>query len=171
MKLIKTENINGLSFNQIIKLYNEYVNPGQVKQITKFGFGREIPVSAEGIQIHLKNKKIIKDFTGGIGVLNHGHNHPRILKVRKEFNLNKNVEVHKNFFSPYTAALSHNLSKIFNDKLKYSYMCNSGAESVEGAIKLCYKYFKGKRNTILTTDISFHGKLIGNLNQKILEKF
>ena len=36
--------------------------------------------------------------TGGIGVLNHGHNHPQILKVRKSFSEKKQMEVHKNFF-------------------------------------------------------------------------
>jgi len=159
MKLIKSEEVLKLDYDKVIKFYKEYVNPGQVKQISKFGFGKQLAVSSEGINIVLDDGRIIKDFTGGIGVLNHGHNHPRILKVRNEFNKMRGLEVHKNFFSPYVAALSHNIASIFNNVLRYSFFCNSGAESVEGALKLCYKYFKGDRKKVLCTNISFHGKL------------
>lgn len=159
MKLINSKEVFDLSYNEVIQLYSDYVNPGQVKQISKFGFGKNLVDKAEGIKIFQKNGKVIKDFTGGIGVLNHGHNHPRILKVRKEYSENLKMEVHKNYFNPAVAALSHNFSSIFNNNLKYSYFCNSGAESVEGACKMCYKYFNGKRNKILSSDISFHGKL------------
>lgn len=159
LNLISSDESLKLSIEETKKFYREYINPGQVDQIGKFSFGQDLPVQSQGINIYMKSGKVIKDFTGGIGVLNHGHNHPRILEVRKKFNKNKSTEVHKNFFSPYLAALSHNLSIIFENKLRYSYMCNSGAESVEGALKMCYKYFKGKRNSVLSTDISFHGKL------------
>ena len=159
MKLIKSEEVLKLDYDKVIKFYKEYVNPGQVKQISKFGFGKQLAVSSEGINIVLDDGRIIKDFTGGIGVLNHGHNHPRILKARNEFNKMRSLEVHKNFFSTYVAALSHNIASLFNNALRYSFFCNSGAESVEGALKLCYKYFKGDRKKVLCTNISFHGKL------------
>jgi putrescine aminotransferase len=41
-------------------------------------------------------------------------------------------------------------------------MCNSGAEAVEGAVKLAYKYHGGRRGHILHADNSFHGKLLGS---------
>ena len=159
LDLISSKKAIKLTIEDTKKLYKEYINPGQVNQIGKFSFGQDLPNSSEGINIHMNSGKIVKDFTGGIGVLNHGHNHPRILKVRKKFNKNNKTEIYKTFFSPYLAALSYNLAQIFNNKLKYSYMCNSGAESVEGALKMCYKYFKGTRNSVLSTNISFHGKL------------
>ena len=74
------------------------------------------------------------------------------------------MEVHKNFFSQYTAGLSFNLSQLFENKLNYSFFCNSGAEAVDGAIKMAYKYYNGKRNLILHSDIAFHGKLLGSLS-------
>lgn len=157
--LISSKDAVDLSINETKDLYRQYINPGQVDQIGKFSFGQDLPNSSSGINILMKSGKVVKDFTGGIGVLNHGHNHPRLLKIRKEFNENKRTEVHKNFFSPYLAALSHNLAVLFENQLEYSYMCNSGAESVEGALKMCYKFFNGKRNSVLSTDISFHGKL------------
>ena len=68
---------------------------------------------------------------------------------RLNFQKQKRMEVHKTIFSPYVAALSHNIAKLLPDDLDYSFFCNSGAEAVEGAIKLAYKYHEGKRKVIL----------------------
>ena len=65
------------------------------------------------------------------------------------------------FFSPYLAALSHNLSNILGSDLKRTFLCNSGAEAVEGAMKLAYRANKGKK-FILSSDKSYHGKLIAS---------
>ncbi|MFD1076580.1 aspartate aminotransferase family protein [Longispora fulva] len=130
--------------------------------MTSFGFGRELVDHAEGAYLHLRDGRKVLDFTGGVGVLNHGHNHPRILAARRRFGENKRMEVHKTYFSPYLAALGHNLAQLLPGDLSMSFFPNSGAEAVEGAVKLAYKYHRGKRNTILRSDISFHGKLLGS---------
>ena len=160
-KLISLEEIEDLNIKQVYELYNKYVNPGQVNLISSFGFGRELVDYAEGCWIYTKDKSKILDFTGGIGVLNHGHNHHRVIKARLDFQSKKKMEVHKNFLSPYLAALSSNIAKLLPGDLNVSYFPNSGSEAVEGAIKMAYKYHEGKRNSILHADISFHGKLLG----------
>lgn len=71
------------------------------------------------------------------------------------------MEVHKNFFSPYLAALSHNVAQLLPGDLEIAYFPNSGAEAVEGAVKMAYRYHGGRRSSILHSDISYHGKLIG----------
>ncbi|MEV6521271.1 aminotransferase class III-fold pyridoxal phosphate-dependent enzyme [Longispora sp. NPDC051575] len=129
--------------------------------MTSFGFGRELVDRAEGAWITLRDGRRILDFSGGVGVLNHGHNHPRVLAARRRFSEARRMEVHKAFFSPYLAALSHNVGELLPGDLSVSYFPNSGAEAVEGAIKMAYKYHGGKRNTILRADISFHGKTLG----------
>ncbi|MFV2018670.1 aspartate aminotransferase family protein [Micromonospora sp. LOL_023] len=130
--------------------------------MTSFGFGRELVDHAEGAYLHLRDGRRILDFTGGVGVLNHGHNHPRIMAVRRRFAEHRRMEVHKTYFSPYVAALAHNLAEVLPGDLNMSFLPNSGAEAVEGAVKLAYKYHNGRRNTILRADISFHGKLLGS---------
>ena len=62
--------------------------------------------------MYTNNGKKILDYTGGIGVLSIGHNHPKILETRIKFQQNKRMEVHKLVFSPYMAALCKNLSDI-----------------------------------------------------------
>ncbi|MDP7319733.1 MAG: aspartate aminotransferase family protein [Bacteriovoracaceae bacterium] len=160
-KLFGIEDCEQLSVRQVWDLYTQFVNPGQVDLIGSFGFGRDLAESAQGMWIKTKGGREILDFTGGVGVLNHGHNHPEILEARKRFQELNRMEVHKNFFSPYIAGLSHNLAQLLPGDLNVAYFPNSGAESVEGAIKMAYKYHNGTRKSILYADISFHGKLLG----------
>ena len=162
--LIKTSEVETLNIETIWDLYRKYVNNSQVDLISTFGFGNDTISHAEGMYIYTNNKKKILDFTGGIGVLNLGHNHPRILKIRKQFADKLKMEVHKNYFSPYIAVLSHNIASLLPDGLDISYFPNSGTEAVEGAIKLAYKFHERKRNVILHSNISFHGKTIAALN-------
>ena len=156
------EQIHAMDTNQIQALYRNFVNHGQVNLLSSFSPARLLVDKAKGQYIYLRNGKRVSDFTAGVGVLNHGHNHPRILSVRKTFQDKDSMEVHKNFLSPYLAALADMIASIMPETLNKSYFCNSGAESVEGAIKLAYKAFNGKRKRIAAADISFHGKLLAS---------
>lgn len=161
-ELLSLEQAEQLGVGQIHDLYRRYINRSQVSLMTSFGFGRELVDHAEGAYLHLKDGRRVLDLTGGVGVLNHGHNHPRILAARTRFQRDRRMEVHKTYFSPYLAALGHNLAQILPGDLNMSFFPNSGAEAVEGAVKMAYKYHRGRRNTILRSDIGFHGKLLGS---------
>jgi putrescine aminotransferase len=163
-KLLSVGDAEKLDINQIHNLYKNYVNSSQVDLISKFGFGNDVSLYSEGIFIYTKSGKKIYDFTGGVGVLNHGHNNKRILAVRKKFSDNKRMEVHKNFFSPYVAALSKNIANLLPSDLNITYFSNSGADANEGALKLAFKYHDGKRDYVLSSDISFHGKKMASSN-------
>ena len=161
MKLYKLEEVDKLDITEVKELYKTYVSSSQVKLLSSFDFGNDLSETSKGSYIYTKKGKKILDFTGGFGVLNHGHNHDRILKARLDFQKKNKVEVHKNYLCPYLAALSHNIAQILPGNLNVSYLPNSGAEANEGAIKLAYKYHNGNRKYILHSDISFHGKLLG----------
>ncbi len=136
--LITVDDCERLSTSQVHELYRAHVNKSQVSLMTSFGFGRELVDHAEGSWIHTRDGRRILDFTGGVGVLNHGHNHPRILAARRRFQEQRRMEVHKTYFSPYIAALGHNLARLLPGDLNLSFFPNSGAEAVEGAVKLAY---------------------------------
>ncbi|MDH2424004.1 aminotransferase class III-fold pyridoxal phosphate-dependent enzyme [Sphaerisporangium sp. TRM90804] len=159
--LIGVEECESLPVKQVQDLYRRYVSRSQVNLMTTFGFGRELVERAEGAHIWTRDGRRILDVTGGVGVLNHGHNHPRIVAARRRFAERGRMEVHKAFFSPYVAALSHNVAALLPGDLNISYFPNSGAEANEGAVKMAYKYHGGRRGTILRADISFHGKTLG----------
>lgn len=161
-ELITIDECERLTAKEVCELYRKYVSRSQVSLVTSFGFGRELVERAEGAWIWTRDGRRILDVTGGVGVLNHGHNHPRILAARRRFADRRRMEVHKTYFSPYVAALSHNLAQLLPGDLNMSFFPNSGAEAVEGAVKMAYKYHEGKRGEILHADISFHGKLLGS---------
>ena len=162
-KLFSVEDAKNLKIENVHDLYEKYVSKAQVNFFKSFAFGNDLIEKAEGSFLYSGKKKIL-DLTGGIGVLNHGHNNERIIKQRKKFQAENRMEVHKLFFSQYLAALSFNVAEILPGDLKYSFFPNSGAEAIDGAIKLAYKFHNGSRRNILHSDISFHGKTIGAAN-------
>jgi putrescine aminotransferase len=161
-KLYSFDEASNLNINEIQKLYSKFISKHFTKFLTYFPYGSDTTKYSEGMYIYLEDGKKILDITGGNGVLGLGHNHPRILNIRNEFNSQKIMEVNKQYFSKYTAALAHNLSNLLPSNLNYSFFANSGAEAVDGAIKLAYKYHRGEKKHILASDIAFHGKLIGS---------
>ncbi len=159
--LLTVDACERLGHQDAADLYREFVSPAAAKVLASFSFGRDLFRRAAGTHLETVDGRLILDFTGGFGVLNHGHNHPRILEVRQKFGAAERMEVHKTVFSPYLAGLSHNLAKLLPGDLNKSFMCNSGAEAVEGAIKLAFRN-RPKRRYLLHSDISFHGKLIAS---------
>ncbi len=160
--MITLEEISKFKAKDLWEMYEKYVGSGYAKILSALSLGEDVFVSAEGMYMHTQSKKKILDFTGGFGVLNHGHNHPEILKARIDFQNKKKMEVHKIVFSPYAAALSHNVASLLPGDLNKCFFPNSGAEANEGALKLAYLYHKGERDYVMHSDIAFHGKLIAS---------
>lgn len=160
-KIYSLDECEKLNNFEVVELYKKFVNPYQAKIFSSFAFGEDKFVKAEGMYMYTNLNEKILDFTGGFGVLNLGHNHPRILKIRENYAKNKKMEVHKQVFSNYLAALSHNIAHLADCNLEKVFLCNSGAEAVEAAIKLSSGY-NNKKKYILSSDKSYHGKLIGS---------
>ena len=96
------------------------------------------------------------DALGGIAVCALGHSHPSLSEVISEQSASL---MHTS--NIYRIASQEELAKklVIHSGMSNVFFCNSGAEAVEGAIKLAYKYHEGKRETILHSDISFHEKI------------
>jgi putrescine aminotransferase len=159
--LLSVDDCETLPVEAVCDYYRRFVNPGQVDVMSCFAFASDLVERAEGSWIVTRSGRRILDFTGGVGVLPHGHNHPRILRARRAFADRKAMEVHKMFFSPYLGALSRNMALLLPEDLDVAFFPNSGSEAVEGALKLAYKYHDGRRKHVLSADIAFHGKLLG----------
>ena len=161
-KLLTLQDCENLDIKKIRSLYKDYVNPGLENILYSFGAGEMLVDHSEGVWMYTTDGRKILDVSGGMGVLTLGHNHPRILAARIHYQQQKHMEVHKTVFSAYQAVLSHNIAQLLPGDLDYPFFCNSGAEAVEGAMKIAYKYHGGNRKYILHADISFHGKLLGS---------
>jgi putrescine aminotransferase len=152
------DDVERLSIEEKIRLTKEYVNPGMVKLFGLLGFDKAWASSAEGAYIILSDGRRILDMSGGNGVLGLGHNHPQILAARAKVANEKRLEICKAFLSPYMAILAANMANLLPGDLEYSFFCNSGAEAIEGALKLAEKHHGLERAGIVYTDHSFHGK-------------
>ena len=161
-KLYTVDEASNLSIKEVQNLYKEFINPNQTKIYSSLPFGNDIFDKAEGVYIYTSKGKKILDFTGGLGVLGLGHNHPRIINARISFQQKSKLEVHKIIFSKYMAALSSSISSLLSENLTKSFFLNSGAEAVEAAIKVSFKSFDGRKKNILYSNKSYHGKLIGS---------
>jgi putrescine aminotransferase len=75
----------------------------------------------------------------------------------------------QDLLNPWAAHLAKQLAAITPGDLKYSFFCNSGAEAVEGAIKLARMY-TGKTK-IVSTKNSYHGVTMGALSATGREVF
>jgi acetylornithine/N-succinyldiaminopimelate aminotransferase len=120
-------------------------------------------VHAEGCMLtDVSGKKYI-DLIGGISVANTGHRHPAVIAaIKQQLDAYLHVMVYGEFvLSPqvkYAKALTDKLPAELNSV----YFTNSGAEAVEGAMKLA-KRVTG-RTKILAFENSYHGSTQGALS-------
>lgn len=120
---------------------------------------------AEGSEIWLNDGRTLLDFTGGLGVLGLGHNHPRIVAAERKCHDQKVIDCIKVAPHKLQGALAHNLSLFMPAPLNVSFFAVSGAEANEAAMKLAERVQtpKGKRKFLCMRG-AFHGKTHGPLS-------
>lgn len=114
----------------------------------------------KGALVKDMNGKEYIDCFSGISVTNTGHCHPKVVKAAKE-QLDKLVHCSGLYYSLPQTLLAQKLAEITPKNLTKSFFCNSGAEAVEGAIKLTKKYALKKEKTglgVMALECSFHGR-------------
>ncbi len=128
-------------------------------------------VKGDGVTLFDENGKSYIDFASGIAVNNLGYNNKAINSSIIE-QLGKLIHVSNYFYTEPQALLAEKLCKnSFADKV---FFCNSGAESIEGAIKLARifaKKFSKRGYKIITMQNSFHGRTFGALSATGQEKY
>ena len=116
----------------------------------------EVIERGEGVYLYAKSGKRYLDFTSGIGVTNTGHCHPAVVEaVRSQ--AERLLFGQMNCVVPETAVqLADVLRPKLPGDLDTFFFANSGAEAVEGAVKLA-KAATGKPN-IIALEGGFHGR-------------
>jgi len=151
---------------QTYEKYLQYVNPG-LAQLMKFAdFGVEM--RAEGMFVYDHHGRAYLDFLGGYGTFALGHRHPKVVEAVKA-QLDRIPLSSKVFFSALVADFCEALAKVLPGNLQYSFLCNSGTEAVEGALKIARK-FTSKHKFIATVG-GYHGKSMGSLSATGREQY
>jgi 4-aminobutyrate aminotransferase len=116
----------------------------------------------EGSYLYAENGKRFLDFTTGIGVTNTGHAHPKVVEAiqkqaAKVIHAQANIVMHRPMLE-----LVDELQKIVHPSLDSYFFSNSGAEAIEGSIKLA-RAATGRPNIIVFQG-SFHGRTVGTMS-------
>ena len=117
-------------------------------------------VRGEGTRVWDAEGKEYLDFTAGWAVTNLGHCHPAMVQAIQEQAATL-IQTSNQFFTIPQLKLAQAL--IENSCLDRVFFGNSGAEAVEGALKLARKYGKANRDgayEVITAFNSFHGRTL-----------
>jgi 4-aminobutyrate aminotransferase len=115
---------------------------------------------ASGIYVEGMDGKTYMDFTSGLATANIGHCPPEVVAAAK----NQTEElIHSGCIFRYDSEveLAERLARVTPEGIEMFFFSNSGAEAVEGAIKLA-RYETGRQGIIAFTP-SFHGRTMGAL--------
>lgn len=102
------------------------------------------------------------DMLGGIAVNSVGHSHPKVVKAIQD-QAAKLIHISNFYLSKPQVMLSKKLVELSG--LDRVFLANSGAESVEGAIKIARKYAHsvGRGGTVISFENSFHGRTLATI--------
>jgi 4-aminobutyrate aminotransferase/(S)-3-amino-2-methylpropionate transaminase len=114
---------------------------------------------AEGSHVRDTDGRRYLDFVGGIGVLNVGHNHPRVVAaVRKQLELVTHTAFQVAAYEPYIALAERLNALIGKGAVHKSLFLTTGAEAVENAVKIARGYTN--RSAVIAFRGGFHGRTL-----------
>lgn len=116
---------------------------------------------AKGAYVYDENNQKYLDLYGGHGVISIGHSHPTYVKNIQE--QVKKIGFYSNSIKmPLQEELAEKLGRLSGYKDYNLFLCNSGAEANENAIKLAS--FHNGKSKIIAFKNSFHGRTAATLN-------
>lgn len=169
--LIALHDVPDLAQREVLRLHESHLNEALVALMRLGGYHSVRPVGANGPWVELDDGRRVLDLISSYGALNHGHNHPRVVAAARWFDEQAQPDLLKEFASPWAAALAHNLVAVAPEGLDSVFLCNSGTEAVEGALKLAVRASAGRRDRFVYAENSLHGKTFGSLQVTGREKY
>lgn len=121
----------------------------------------QVIVCGSGALIWDDQGKSYIDCVGGIGVANVGHSHPAIVAAISE-QAAQLITCQEMFYNDRRAQLLSELARIMPDAFNRFFLCNSGTEAIEGAIK--FARLSTGRSKIVAAMRGFHGRTLGSLS-------
>ncbi|HEX8595764.1 MAG TPA: 4-aminobutyrate--2-oxoglutarate transaminase [Pseudomonas sp.] len=114
---------------------------------------------AQGAELWDVDGKRYLDFVGGIGVLNVGHSHPRVVEaVRRQVGEISHASFQVVAYSTYIEVASRLNAMVGGEEHYKSVLFTSGAEAVENAIKIARGYTN--RTAVISFRGGFHGRTL-----------
>ena len=131
-------------------------------QTTPFATGFEVE-KAEGSYIYGKDGNAYLDFVAGVSANTLGHSHPKVVNaIKEQADRYLHVMVYGEYAQEKPVALCQLLAEATPEPLEVTYLVNSGAEAIDGALKLAKRYTG--REEIISMKNSYHGNTHGALS-------
>ena len=119
--------------------------------------------SASGVYLTDTSGRQYIDLISGISVSNLGHSHPEVVKaVQEQAARHMHLMVYGEYIQSPQVRLAELLTSLLPSSLSQVYFVNSGAEAVEGALKLAKRYTG--RGGIVSFKNAYHGSTHGALS-------
>ncbi|MBI4730014.1 MAG: aminotransferase class III-fold pyridoxal phosphate-dependent enzyme [Acidobacteria bacterium] len=143
---------------------DRHFTPGLVryrKSVTEAGDFAALEWSGEGSVVRDPAGREWIDCLGGYGIYNLGIRHPEVVEaVRRQ--LDRNPLPTQELLDPVKGMLCRLLAGITPGDIENAFLCNSGTEAVEGAMKIA-RVATGRRGFVCA-ERAFHGKTLGALS-------
>ncbi|WDF69574.1 aspartate aminotransferase family protein [Sphingobacterium oryzagri] len=118
---------------------------------------------AEGVYLFGPNGERYMDLVSGFNVSNIGHRHPKVLQaIQAQLDKYLHVTVYGEFVQAPQVQLATELLAVLPASFESVYFTNSGAESVEGSMKIAKK-FTGRKQ-LIAAEKAYHGSTQGALS-------
>ena len=131
-------------------------------QTTPYAAGFEVE-KAEGSYIYGKDGRSYLDFVAGVSANTLGHSHPKVVNaIKEQADKYLHVMVYGEYAQEKPVELCKLLAEATPEPLEVTYLVNSGAEAIDGALKLAKRYTG--REEIISMKNSYHGNTHGALS-------
>jgi len=128
-------------------------------------------VKGQGARVWDEKGREYLDFVAGWAVNSLGHCHPAVVAAVTE-QINTLIHTSNSYYTIPQLKLAELL--VQNSCLDKVFLCNSGAEATEGAVKLARRYghlYLGGAYEVITTTGSFHGRTLAMVSASGQSKF
>jgi 4-aminobutyrate aminotransferase len=153
---LRTE-LPGPNAKQIIERDRQFVSPSYTR-------GYPLVVKrGSGAMLEDVDGNVFLDFNAGVAVCVTGHSHPRVVQAIAN-QIHEFIHISgTDYYYPHLPALAEKLSRLVPGNFeKKTHFGNSGAEAVEGAIKLAM--YTTRRQRLIGFYGAFHGRTLGALS-------
>ncbi|CAD7851378.1 MAG: N-acetylornithine aminotransferase (EC 2.6.1.11) [Olavius algarvensis Gamma 3 endosymbiont] len=127
-----------------------------------------VAVRGQGALLYDEHGEQYLDFAAGIGVASLGHAHPRLVAAVQQ-QAAALITCPNIMYNDRRSELLKKLVEITPQNLQRAYLCNSGAESIEAALK--FARLHTGRSDFVTAMRGFHGRTMGAVSATYTPKY
>ena len=127
-----------------------------------------VAVRGKGALLYDESGQEYIDCVGGIGVASLGHSHPNIVAAVQQ-QAEKLITCPHILYNDVRSKMLEKLVELTPANLTRAFLCNSGSEAVEAALK--FARLHTKRTNFVTAMRGFHGRTMGAVSATFTKKY